>query len=114
MRHAYPGGTFSFVDIPRDVLDLVCATWHPEEVWLYGSRARGTHGPDSDWDLLVVVPDHTPERLLDLSEAWAVTGDLRPCVEVYPVIRSDFDEGRQLVGSIARVATLEGRRVYAA
>lgn len=25
------------------------------EVWLYGSRARGTNRADSDWDLLILV-----------------------------------------------------------
>ena len=24
-------------------------------LWLYGSRARGTHRPDSDWDLLILL-----------------------------------------------------------
>ncbi len=27
------------------------------EVWLYGSRARGTAREDSDWDILVLTPD---------------------------------------------------------
>lgn len=26
-------------------------------VLLYGSRARGDAGPDSDWDILIIVPD---------------------------------------------------------
>ena len=26
------------------------------EVWLYGSRTRGTARPDSDWDVLVLSP----------------------------------------------------------
>ena len=26
-------------------------------IYLFGSRARGDDGPDSDYDLLVVVPD---------------------------------------------------------
>ena len=31
---------------------------NPEaEVWLYGSRARGTAREDSDWDILVLTPD---------------------------------------------------------
>ncbi|MBQ2096680.1 MAG: nucleotidyltransferase domain-containing protein, partial [Bacteroidales bacterium] len=25
------------------------------KVWLYGSRARGDNGPNSDWDLLVLL-----------------------------------------------------------
>lgn len=29
-----------------------------EEVWLFGSTARGTPGPDSDVDLLVVLADN--------------------------------------------------------
>lgn len=34
---------------------------HPEidEVWIYGSRARGTHRPGSDVDLALVGPDVT-------------------------------------------------------
>ncbi len=31
------------------------------EVWLFGSRARGDHRPDSDYDLLAVVPDNATE-----------------------------------------------------
>lgn len=29
------------------------------EVWLYGSRARGTARRDSDWDILVLSPQAT-------------------------------------------------------
>jgi len=29
------------------------------EVWLYGSRARGTAREDSDWDVLVLSPKET-------------------------------------------------------
>ena len=31
-------------------------------VWLYGSRARGTAGPDSDWDILVLVSGPVTEQ----------------------------------------------------
>ena len=30
-------------------------TYRPERIYLFGSRARGTAGADSDYDLLVVV-----------------------------------------------------------
>lgn len=33
--------------------------YRPERVYLFGSCARGTSGADSDYDLLVVVPDDT-------------------------------------------------------
>ncbi len=34
----------------------------PVSVWLFGSRAKGQAREDSDWDLLVVLPDDTPEE----------------------------------------------------
>src|SRR5262245_35354161 len=34
----------------------------PEEVWLFGSRARQTHSVDSDWDLMAVLPDSASDR----------------------------------------------------
>jgi predicted nucleotidyltransferase len=35
----------------------LCDAYAPERIYLFGSRARGDDGPDSDYDLLVVVPD---------------------------------------------------------
>ena len=32
------------------------------EVWLYGSRANGSHRPDSDVDLLLVLHEHLPNH----------------------------------------------------
>jgi predicted nucleotidyltransferase len=41
----------------------LAAAYEPERIYLFGSRARGDAGPDSDYDLLVVVPDDAaPER----------------------------------------------------
>jgi predicted nucleotidyltransferase len=34
----------------------IAREFHPEKIILFGSHARGTAGPDSDVDLLVVVP----------------------------------------------------------
>jgi len=50
--------------VPAEPLDPVVAYFRPRRVILFGSRARGEAGPDSDVDLLVVVDDDTPaERL---------------------------------------------------
>jgi hypothetical protein len=34
----------------------------PEQVWLFGSRARGEARTDSDWDLMAILPDRAPEQ----------------------------------------------------
>jgi predicted nucleotidyltransferase len=34
--------------------------YEPERIYLFGSKARGDTGPDSDYDLLLVVADDAP------------------------------------------------------
>ena len=46
----------------RGVVEQVVADADPLRVILFGSRAGGTARPDSDIDLLVVMPDGTDRR----------------------------------------------------
>ncbi|MCU0654199.1 MAG: nucleotidyltransferase domain-containing protein [Polyangiaceae bacterium] len=87
--------------------------WHPQEVWLFGSRARGNPHPDSDWDLLLVVPDDASDDLLDLNRAWLRLRDLKIPVDLFPMRRRDFEEQRRHLGSLAQIATSEGERIDA-
>jgi predicted nucleotidyltransferase len=50
-------------DVAR-VVDQIVELARPLRVVLFGSAARGTAGPESDIDLLVVVPDGTHRRRL--------------------------------------------------
>lgn len=43
------------VDVPESVKTAVWSVAPDAEVILYGSRARGDHEPDSDWDFLVLL-----------------------------------------------------------
>ncbi len=46
------------IDVMKDKIKANVLEVNPEaEVWLYGSRARGTAREDSDWDILVLTPD---------------------------------------------------------
>ncbi|MBP6809344.1 MAG: nucleotidyltransferase domain-containing protein, partial [Chromatiaceae bacterium] len=50
-------------EIARDIIDATVGAVAPERIVLFGSRARGDSGPDSDLDLLVVARDSfTPEH----------------------------------------------------
>ena len=40
-----------------DIVERLKHAYDPERIYLFGSRARGDEGPDSDFDFLVVVPD---------------------------------------------------------
>jgi len=43
-----------------EVVRRLVAAYAPNLVDLFGSAARGDAGPDSDYDLLLVVPDDAP------------------------------------------------------
>jgi predicted nucleotidyltransferase len=95
-------------EVPTALLNRIIEVWQPLAIWLFGSRARGDAREDSDWDLMVVVPDDA----LDLAAAYKSMMGLRLRTDVIPVTRSEFEEGRHLWGSLAQIATTEGRPIY--
>lgn len=101
------------VTLPPGVIERIVEVLDPEEVWLFGSRARNTNAPDSDWDLLAVLPDSAPEAKFDLAAVWAELRELRRHrVEVIPIRRRDFDDDRETPGELAEAVAREGRVVY--
>ena len=99
--------------LPAGVIERIVEVLEPEEVWLFGSRARQTHGPDSDWDLMAVLPDAAPDRKLDLAAVWSDLRELRRMrIEVIPIRRRDFDEARSTLGELAEAVAREGHVVY--
>lgn len=63
---AFSAGGMTQDEIMRNVVPKMTQTIieiaHPVRVILFGSAARGEMGPDSDLDVLVVVPDGTHRR----------------------------------------------------
>lgn len=94
------------------LLERIITRLAPEEVWLFGSRAEGRARPDSDYDLLVVLPDGTPEADLDIVAAWTAVRGLDIPVDVVPCTRAEFEEEKHEIDTLARAAYLRGRRIY--
>ena len=46
-----------------EVVRRLVEAYRPERIYLFGSVARGDAGPDSDYDIMVVVPDDAPPEL---------------------------------------------------
>lgn len=94
--------------------DRLVACLRPEEIWLFGSRARGQGGPRSDFDLLVVLPDGLPETAYGHQ---AVAAPLVACGLPYDVVgcsKSEFRRESGRAGTLAHAAVAEGRRLYPA
>jgi predicted nucleotidyltransferase len=92
--------------------DRLVARLRPHMIWLFGSRARGDGREDSDFDLLVVLPDGLPETAYS---RFAVAEPLIACGLAYDVVPcswSDFLAERDESGSLVNRATREGRILY--
>ena len=97
-----------------EVLRRLIDAYEPERVYLFGSSARGEAGPDSDYDVLLVVPDDaSPERKrsrIAYESLWG-TGT---AVDVLVWTRSSFDRRLHLPASLPATVVREGRLLHAA
>ena len=102
------------------VEELACAVrqlagaFHPDRIYVFGSLARGTAGPDSDIDLLVVVPAAAEPTYRLASAAYAELTPLRLPLEVVFMTRAEFDARVPAVASLPGTVLREGKLLYAA
>jgi hypothetical protein len=66
----------------------------------------------SDYDLLVVMPDNTPEAALDPARAWKLGWDVRVTADIIPCTRREFEEEKDELDSLPRAAVRRGRKLY--
>ncbi len=96
-----------------EIVERLVSVYHPERIYLFGSMARGEAGPDSDYDILLVMPDDSPPELLRPTRAYEALWGL-PAVDVHVWLRSRFESRMHLRASLPSTVTREGRELYAA
>lgn len=111
--------TDSLLDKDRTLGEIVLrlkAAYQPERIYLFGSKARGDGGPDSDYDLLLVVPDDAPPERRDSKLAYQVLWSLPAPASVDAVVcRSSWFHARtHLKASLPGTVLREGRLLHAA
>jgi predicted nucleotidyltransferase len=100
--------------ILAEVVRRLQQLYRPEKIYLFGSTARGESGPDSDYDLMVVVPDSTPVSLRDSGRAYKAIWRLGVATDVLVWTHSDFEDRLQLKASLPSTIGREGKLLYAA
>lgn len=88
------------------------SAWHPDQVILFGSSARGDARPDSDLDVLVVLPTDalvTRDIVVDMRLA---IGTLPVDYDLVVTSRAEFAWRRHCVGAIEYPAAHEGVPLY--
>ena len=97
-----------------DIVRRIVRAAKPEKIVLFGSAARGTMGPDSDYDLMVIVPDTMPLALRKSGRAYEALWGLRAASDVLVWTREAFDRQLHLKASLPSTIIREGRLLYGA
>ncbi len=86
--------------------------FQPEQVILFGSHGRGEGTPDSDVDLLVVLPEVKSRLEAALAMRMAVR-DCDVAKDIVVTTTEDMRRRRDVVGTIEYPAAHEGKVLYA-
>ena len=96
------------------IIERLVAVYQPDRIYLFGSKARGDAGPDSDYDILVLV-GHPTEPLYRLSQrGFRALRGVPAAVDVVVWDRATFDARLHLPASFPATVVREGRLLHVA
>ena len=95
----------------EEMVRRIVEKFHPEQIVLFGSYALGQAGPDSDVDLLVVMPVSGSKRKTAMEIDLALAGIGLP-KDIIVVTPEEVARLRDIVGTIVYPAVREGKVMY--
>ncbi len=99
------------VELIPEMTRRIVEGFHPLRIILFGSHARGEARPDSDVDLLVVVPAVEHKRRLTV-EILNALSDLPVAKDVVVTTPDEIERRGDVIGSVLRPALREGQVLY--
>jgi len=92
--------------------DRLVVALKPRAIWHFGSRARGDARADSDFDLLVVLPDGLPAHAYDHQRVAEPVAGCGLGYDIVPCSWTEFCRDRDTPGSLVNKAITQGRPIY--
>jgi predicted nucleotidyltransferase len=94
------------------LIQQIVAAVHPLRIVLFGSAARGEMGPNSDFDVMVVMPNGTHRRKTAQTLYREVEGVSVP-FDAIVATPEDLDRYSNSIGLVYRTVLEEGVVIYA-
>ncbi|HJT24232.1 MAG TPA: nucleotidyltransferase domain-containing protein [bacterium] len=103
--------TVNVQEIIQEMVRRIVEKFDPVQIVLFGSHARGTAGPDSDVDLLVVMPveGSKMDKSVEIRLALREMGLPKDVIVITPQEARDY---RDVIGTIIYPAFHEGKILY--
>jgi predicted nucleotidyltransferase len=96
-----------------EIVKRLMQTFRPQRIYLFGSTARGDAGGDSDYDLMVVIPQTTEPGYRLAQKAHALLWDIGTAADILVWSRGAFDGRLHLSASLPATVIREGKLLYA-
>jgi predicted nucleotidyltransferase len=84
----------------------------PDSIYLFGSQARGEATSDSDFDLLIVIPQSNLPRHQREAKSYDLLWGLTTPVDLVVLTREEFNRTSQVRTSLASNVKNQGRILY--
>ena len=98
----------------KQATGFLIKAYQPKAIYLFGSHARGAAGPDSDYDLLLIVDDDADKARRKSEMAYRILRPLGQAVDVLVWRQSRFLEELKSKTSLPYTIKQEGQILYAA
>lgn len=95
-----------------EIVASLVAAFAPEQIYLFGSQARGDAGEDSDYDLMVIVPHSDDPPYRRAQQAYAAMPYRGFAVDVLVWTHDEFYPELVLRASFPSTVVREGVLVY--
>jgi len=102
-------------EVLAEIVDAVVKEVHPEQIYLFGSRARGQASPDSDLDLLVIERESfggRRSRRSEMAKIWRLLSRFRVPKDILVYSWEEVERWRTARNHIIARALREGRLLY--
>lgn len=96
-----------------EIVRRLVAAFRPERIYLFGSKARGEEDADSDYDVMVVVPDTAPPERRRGRAAYRALRGTGTAADVVVFTSAAFEKRRHVVSSLPATVEREGLLLYA-
>lgn len=88
--------------------------YQPERLYLFGSRGRDETGPDSDYDLLMILPRLEAPAYRIAQQAHSLVWGLGISADILVWPRDEFERRLHLKASLPAIVSREGTLLHAA
>lgn len=98
----------------REMVHRLVESLQPEQIYLFGLRARAEANPESDYDLMVIIPTAATPGYRRNQLAFRALCGLPASKGVIVFTRQEFDQKRDVICSLPATVLREGKLLYEA